>query len=268
MKYKFIINKYLYIILGILFIIILIQFIISNKEFFNETIDTSSNDLIIKCFKGDNVICKYLNDTHNWEEHISKKLIEYYKPNSNFIDIGSNYGVHSLYVANYIKKNNFNGKVYSYEIQPKIYDLFINNISNNNLNNYINPNLIGLSNIDNTMNVDFINDYDYGSNPGATSIIDNDNKNINKDNLITTNISLKTLDSYNINNVSIIKIDVEGYELLTLEGSLNTIIINKPVILIEIWNKKLEEYKNWFIKYLPNYKLEHISNEDYVLLPT
>ena len=261
-------KQILYILLIIL-LIICIQFIIkyNNKEFFNETIDTTTNNIKIKCFKGDNIICKYLTDTHNWEEHISKKLIEYYKPNSNFIDIGSNYGVHSLYVANYIKNNKFNGKVYSYEIQPKIYDLFITNISDNHLNDYINPYLIGLSNIDNTMNVDFINNYDYGNNPGGTSIIDIDNKNLNKDNLISTSVILKQLDSFNINNVSIIKIDVEGYELLTLEGSLNTIMNNKPVILIEIWNKNLEEYKNWFIKNLPNYKLENISNDDYILSP-
>jgi len=260
-------NYILYILISIVFFILLFFLIKNNKENFNDTINTTTDNLKIKCFKGDNIICKYLNDTHNWEEHISKKIIEHYKPNSNFIDIGSNYGIHSLYVANYIKNNNFNGKVYSYEIQPKIYDLFIQNISDNNLNNYINPYLIGLSNINNTMNVEFINDYDYGNNPGGTSIIDLDNKNLNKDNLISTNVILKTLDSYNITNISVIKIDVEGYELLTLEGALNTININKPIILIEIWGKKLEEYKNWFIKYLPTYKLEHISNDDYLLRP-
>ena len=265
---KNVIYNYLYILVCILLIIIFFYYVYNNKESFNDIIETTtSNNLKIHCFKGDNIICKYLNETHTWEDLISQKLIEYYKPNTNFIDIGSNYGVHSLYVANYIKNNNFTGKVYSYEIQPKIYELFIKNINENNLNDYIVPNLYGLSNVNDIMNVEFINDYDYGDNPGGTSIIDNDNKIMNKDNLLSTTITLKTLDSYNIDNISIIKIDVEGYELIALEGALNTIHNNKPVILIEIWKKKIEEYKNWFTINLPNYKLESIAENDYILIP-
>ena len=46
-------------------------------------------------------------------------------------------------------------------------------------------------------------------------------------------IEMKTLDSYNFNDVDIIKIDVEGYEVPLLEGAKETILNNRPVIQIE-----------------------------------
>jgi FkbM family methyltransferase len=46
-------------------------------------------------------------------------------------------------------------------------------------------------------------------------------------------IEQKTLDSYAFENVDIIKIDVEGYELLILEGADQTIASNRPIVQVE-----------------------------------
>lgn len=43
----------------------------------------------------------------------------------------------------------------------------------------------------------------------------------------------KTLDSYNFENVDIIKIDVEGYELEVLKGASQTIANNRPIVQVE-----------------------------------
>lgn len=46
-------------------------------------------------------------------------------------------------------------------------------------------------------------------------------------------IDQHTLDSYGFEDVDIIKIDVEGYELLVLEGASQTIASNRPIVQVE-----------------------------------
>ena len=46
-------------------------------------------------------------------------------------------------------------------------------------------------------------------------------------------INLRTLDSYNFQNVDIIKIDVEGFEIPVLNGAKQTILSQRPWIQIE-----------------------------------
>ena len=54
-------------------------------------------------------------------------------------------------------------------------------------------------------------------------------------------IEIKTLDSFYFDNVDIIKIDAEGYELPVLEGAKETILRNRPWIQVE-GNKSGERY--------------------------
>ena len=54
-------------------------------------------------------------------------------------------------------------------------------------------------------------------------------------------IEIKTLDSFQFDNVDIIKIDAEGYELPVLEGANETILRNRPWVQIE-GNKSGERY--------------------------
>ena len=179
------------------------------------------------------------------------------------MDIGSNYGCHSIGVANHIKNENGSGKVYSFDIQKEITKIFKENVSMNSLDNYINIYEYGLG--DKNENKDFVTptNYDNNENPGGLSLL---NQNLS-DQYKKDSITVKRLDDLYIDNISLIKIDIEGYELEALEGGINTIRKNKPIILIEIWKKNIEKYKSWINTNFSFYNIENISNDDYLLRP-
>jgi FkbM family methyltransferase len=179
------------------------------------------------------------------------------------LDIGANYGTHTLYIANLIKKNNNGGKVYTFEIQPKILDLLQENINLNNLNEYIDINNFGLGNTDGEMDLIIPNDYNSHENPGGISLNNND---LNEKNH-KIKVPIKRLDELSLSNISIIKIDVEGFELEVFEGGKQTIIDNKPIIIIEIWDVNKDKYFKWINENFPFYNIEKISRWDYRLVP-
>ena len=76
-------------------------------------------------------------------------------------------------------------------------------------------------------------------------------------------INLQTLDSYNFQNVDIIKIDVEGFEVPVLEGAKETILSNKPWIQIEA-NHTGERYgrpKKKILEKLTEFGMKRIAKE-------
>jgi hypothetical protein len=82
-------------------------------------------------------------------------------------------------------------------------------------------------------------------------------------------IPLKTLDSFNLTNIDMIKIDVEGFEGEILAGAMKTIEQNKPVLVIE---QQKHEYQNDInetpaIKILEGwgYQVVEQFNKDWVL---
>jgi FkbM family methyltransferase len=74
------------------------------------------------------------------------------------------------------------------------------------------------------------------------------------------NAEMKKLDSFNINNVDAIKIDVEGYEYFVVQGACNTIRKNRPIVQVEIvennykrYNYKPQDLLNYFLSTFNDY---------------
>lgn len=82
----------------------------------------------------------------------------------------------------------------------------------------------------------------------------------------TIQVDVRKLDDYNIENIKLIKIDVEGAELGVLEGSLNTIRKNMPVIICEIEQRHHNNSINLVFEYLFNlgYAGYFIKNNKFV----
>ncbi len=72
----------------------------------------------------------------------------------------------------------------------------------------------------------------------------------------------------NLQNVSVIKMDVEGYEMEVIAGGMETILRNKPVLFVEIWRAGIERYeqKVQTIEAL-GYTSVWLGDDDFLFLP-
>jgi FkbM family methyltransferase len=126
------------------------------------------------------------------------------------IDIGAHCGFWCFILGKNFKK------VYAFEPVETFRQCFKKNIPHENVE--LLPFALGNQNSFVSMNVDL-------ENTGATRI---SNK-IDEANLV----ELKKLDDYEYNNVDFIKIDVEGFENQVVMGAKETLIRNKPIIIVE-----------------------------------
>lgn len=59
-------------------------------------------------------------------------------------------------------------------------------------------------------------------------------------------VSFCPLDLFGLDDVSFLKVDVEGHELELLKGAQQTIRRNRPVVLIEVKDRNLQAVRNYF----------------------
>lgn len=169
--------------------------------------------LISGLFESDHIF-KHLNIVGNFYE---LKLLEKVKSlnlNGSYIDVGANIGNHSIFFSKFCNSK----KVISIELDEKIYNVLNENVKN--LNNVTTINVgvgekfkkVKISDIDKT-------------NVGMTKIVGDDG-----------DIVVDTLDNLlkDIEDISLIKIDVEGYEKNVLLGAKDVITKHSPVIIAEL----------------------------------
>jgi FkbM family methyltransferase len=165
-----------------------------------------------------------IHNSKSWEPHITQLLKRNFNSDSVFVDVGSNYGWHS------IKSSPFCSVVYSFEPQKYIHDVQKMSIDENNITN-IRLHNCGVGDKNETKQM---------------SPIDYNSPSIHMGDLSVGNggetIEVKTLDYFQIPKVDFIKIDVQGYEKYVLNGGVNTIINSKPMIIIEIEDHQLRRF--------------------------
>ena len=151
-----------------------------------------------------------------WEKDIQQKLTALIRPGSIALDIGAHIGTHTLTMSKAVGPS---GTVIAFEPQPKIFrELFLNMQLNHASNILFYHAGAG----------DHIGQIELSplapGNEGGTALAGGTGR----------FVPLLTIDSLNLTNVSLIKIDVEGMEDAVLDGAASTILTNKPTILIEI----------------------------------
>ena len=126
------------------------------------------------------------------------------------IDVGGHCGFWSFYLGGNFKK------VYAFEPVEIFRECFKKNIPHENVE--LLPVALGNENSFVSMNVEL-------ENTGATHVS-------NKTDVLNK-VELKKLDDYEFNDIDFIKIDVEGYENQVVLGAKETLLRNKPIIIVE-----------------------------------
>jgi len=203
-----------------------------------------------------------INNFGIYEEDLLNAVMSFLKDKFNLskfstcIDVGANIGNHSLFFSN------ISNKVFSYEPNPNTYELLkfnTRNIQNINIYN------IGISNRNEKQ---FLNEsnHNIGDSTIVSSIVKED---IDKVGLPVHEIKcfrLDDLQDFSNEEISMIKIDVEGHELEVMDGARNLIMKNRPLLIfehnIEISKEKTLEINNFleqieYVIYLiqPNFNL-------------
>lgn len=161
-----------------------------------------------------------------WEEHLTKIFSKYARPGTAVVDAGAFIGLHSLYLASVCRC-----KVYAFEPQPMVFSVLVQNIQQNNLGRDVHPTCIALSASSGITKMAVPKDYNIWKNPGGLGIVDDHFSNPELQ-LISTPRS--ALDSFQLQNVSLMKVDVEGHEMEVLSGSHDLIWESRPVLVVEL----------------------------------
>ena len=174
-------------------------------------------------------IRKILVATGEYQDYIIEWAKKFGKANSVILDVGANIGCHTIPFAQL-----FDGscEVYAFEPEPEAHDILSENIK---LNNLTNVRIIkkGLSNETKKQEF-FINPHSGGSTLSPNPEHGTDQSN-------TIDIDTIKLDDLNINNIGFIKVDIQFWEYYFLEGALETLIRNRPPLVLELCSRNQEE---------------------------
>lgn len=215
--------------------------------------------------KGNLVAETDIHDYNDWKaywglkEKEREKLYILARQARTVVDIGVNNGWVLMNIAEIVSKND--GYVYGFEPHPGTYNRCIKNIQSSKLSNCKVFNL-GCGDKPGELNMISEKDTNSGENRIVSEVEVSDIKGLTKVRITTLDEHLK-----DIQEVNLIKIDVEGFELHVLKGAVNILEKFKPTLFIEIDEKLLaanQSSPNDIFQFLQgnfNYRFVNASND-------
>lgn len=201
-------------------------------------------------------------DNGVWEPEVVNIYEAILEPHYEVVDIGAHMGFHTVNFAKHSKQ------VYAFEPQRHLYNQVCGNIFLNELDDRVVCFNVGLGETNKRSSFGSLDKHNTLTWPGNTGIeLINYGGRALEDDLGTDEIEIRTLDSFNL-APHFIKMDIEGYELKTLQGSIETINNHHPIILFECFIRNQEQV----IPFLKNlgyeiYNIPHPEgNDDFIAL--
>lgn len=183
----------------------------------------------------DDSIKKTPQQGHAYEGNIGAIIEDLIKPGSCVLDIGSHIGIHTVCMSN---KTGPNGAVVAFEPDFKFYAELLHTLKINHCKNVL-PICKALSETSGQglLSTSLHSCPQIIRYEDSYSIAYQSDK--HPDGQL---VDMVSLDSLNLKNLSLIKMDVENYEYFILKGAEETIKRNRPVIVFECWIGK--DYEN------------------------
>ncbi|MDR2773919.1 MAG: FkbM family methyltransferase [Tannerella sp.] len=184
-----------------------------------------------------------------WIYHYGLKnlpdTVKSYIVGKDFLDVGAFSGDSALMLLNYSPQ-----RIFAYEPVPHNYNNLAQTIDRNGLKDRIIPVNKGIGDRASTLKID--------NKDGNSSFLPTYSGDKMEDVVLTT-IDLECKDK----RIGIIKMDIEGFEYCAIEGALETIKRDKPVLLISIYHtgKDFFEIPPVIKKCVPEYKLNIIDTD-------
>ena len=204
-----------------------------------------------------------------WEEHQHQIINKYLNKDSIAVEVGAHIGTITVKLSKTTKQ------VYAFEPIRQTYNLLKRNLLLNVCQN-VKTYECALGNKISNEKVKWISE----NNVGGTGLEDGY---VTKDSNLSTDIivDVKTLDSMGFDHIDYIKIDAEGYEEWVVEGGIETITRDLPLIVLECFDEKLfnshtidapkatnEEIERRFGLLIDlGYIYEHVYFEDFIFIP-
>ncbi len=165
----------------------------------------------------------------NYEELDKDEIIKQLPENGVFVDIGANIGLFSLYVSRKLPKV----QVFSFEPNSKVRHCLEQTKKYNQLENLtIFSHAIGKKKSTGKLFKSIHNDGGHSLNPDYEQIDGDEFENVT-----IRPLSRELFSTHK--KINVIKIDVEGAEQAVLEGAIDIIKKDRPMLLIEIFNQDL-----------------------------
>lgn len=186
----------------------------------------NGNILIKHCRHGyfaynqyDDAVGRSLDVYGEWCDHELDFFNEVLTPGDVALDVGAYIGTHAVFFA---QKVGALGKVHAFEPQRSSFQMLCTNLTLNALYN-THCYQVGLSDKCTTIKLPVADPYE-GMNYGAIAI---------DEHVHGEDLPLITIDSLNLNQCNLIKVDVEGMESKVLKGGAQTIERLRPVLYVE-----------------------------------
>jgi len=212
-------------------------------------------------FISDRVLFERVRKGLVWEPHLVEMFGPHIRPGSIAIDCGANIGLHSL--AMLFSQPDL-ARLIAFEPHPEIFSVLTENVAKYPKIEAVNK---GVSSTKTTMTAAPLKD---SVNPaGAVLTQKGWFSKLMGYNSEDYKVEVVSLDSLNLQNVSFIKIDVEGHEMEVIDGAAKMLAEQRPALIVEIWDLEEPELRASKVNKIAafGYNVVPISKIDTLFVP-